>query len=209
MCLFSSRDFKFFSLVFSYLMTRYLGSLCVNLASDLLSFLDLWIYVLPTNLEICGHCFFHNFLPHSLSPLFFCTYNYTNVRLHDIVPQTYGFVHFFFSLFFPVLQYNFNWFIFKFSLILSSTVGNLLLNLSGELFISDIINFFKSQLSVTFTCFFTSIIAVCWTLWMLHCWGSGLYCLTSQWVLFWRAINIQVDQAHTVETWFWALLCEI
>lgn len=148
-------------------------------------------------------------MPHPLSPLFFCTYNYTNVRLHDLVPQTYGFVLFFSSLFFPVLQYNFNWFIFKFSLILSSIVGNWLLNLSCELFISDIINFLKSQLSITFTCFFTNIVAVCRTLWMLHYWESGLYCLTLQRVLFWRAINIQVDQADTVETWFWALLCEI
>lgn len=40
-------------------------------------------------------------------------------------------------------------------------------------------------------------------------WGFELYCLNSAWVSLWQAVNLQVDQADTAETWFGVLLSKI
>ena len=58
------------------------------------------------------------------------------------------------------------------------------------------------HLSITFSCFTCPVVycIVCWTLWMLYCrgyWWCSVY--KEYWVLFWKSINLLVNNPDCVE----------
>lgn len=130
---------------FSLCLLKNLTKMCIGV--HLLVFIQLGIYWIwncrsiffHRILEVFSHYFFKQFLYPHLSLLFFWISHYPYIGILDVVPQVFETVHFC-SIFYLCYAY---WIIsialYWRLLDLSSAIINVLLNLSGKIFISVII----------------------------------------------------------------------